>query len=100
MCDGIAEELRGVRQGDERLDKRSVKLIVDPAANAEASINAATTGWADTRAAYRFFDNELSPSYERHAQARSDPADAARAPGTAGRPAAYDLPQRGEAAIK
>lgn len=57
MCEGIAEELRGIDLGDERLNRRSVKVMEALAANPEASINGACDGWSDTLAAYRFFDN-------------------------------------------
>jgi hypothetical protein len=57
MCEGILAELEGVDLGDKRLDRRSKKLLEALAANPEASINAACDGWADTNAAYRFFDN-------------------------------------------
>lgn len=58
MCEGITEELRGIDLGDERLNKRSVKVLEALAANPEASINGACAGWGDTLAAYRFFNNE------------------------------------------
>jgi len=62
MSERIADELRGISLGDERLNKRSVKIIEALAANPEASINAATNGWADTQAAYRLFNNpNVSP---------------------------------------
>ena len=62
MCDGIADELQGICIGDRRLNQRSRCVIEALAANPEASINAACQGWADTLAAYRFFDNEaVSP---------------------------------------
>ena len=54
---GIADELRGIDLGDRRLNKRSVKVLEALSANPEASVNGATEGWADTQAAYRFFDN-------------------------------------------
>jgi transposase-like protein/transposase Tn5 family protein len=57
MCAGIAEELKGIDLGDERLNKRGKKLLETLAANPEASINAACQGWKETIAAYRFFDN-------------------------------------------
>ena len=58
MCEGIAEELRGIDLGDKRLNKRSVKVLEALAANPEVSINAACQGWGDTLAAYRLFDHE------------------------------------------
>lgn len=57
MCEGIADELHGIDLGDERLNKRSVKVIEALAANPEASINGACQGWGDTLAAYRLFDH-------------------------------------------
>lgn len=57
MEGGIAAELEGIDLGDERRNKRSVKVLEDLAANPEASINGACEGWADTHAAYRLFDN-------------------------------------------
>jgi len=58
MCEGIADELRGIDLGDKRLNKRSVRVIEALAANPEASINASCDGWSETQAAYRFFDND------------------------------------------
>jgi hypothetical protein len=58
MCQGIAAELEGIDLGDKRLNKRSKRILVDLAVNPEASINASCGGWADTHAAYRFFDND------------------------------------------
>jgi len=59
MCEGIAEELRGIELGDERVDRRSIQLIETLAVNPTASINASCQGWAETKAAYRFLDNDL-----------------------------------------
>lgn len=62
MCEGIADELRGIDLGDKRLNRRSELIIEALAANPEASINAACDGWSETLAAYRFFDNgSVSP---------------------------------------
>jgi hypothetical protein len=58
MCEGIADELRGIDLGDKRLNQRSKRVIEALAANPESSINASCEGWNDTLAAYRFFDNE------------------------------------------
>lgn len=57
MCEGIADELRGIDLGNKRLNKRSVRMIESLAKNPEASINASCQGWAETHAAYRFLDN-------------------------------------------
>jgi hypothetical protein len=57
MCEGIAEELRGIDLGDKRLDKRSAQVMEALAANPEASVNGACDTWGDTLAAYRLFNN-------------------------------------------
>lgn len=57
MSQRISDELAMIHLGDERLNQRSRKVIEALAANPEASINAAVTGWGDTLAAYRFFNN-------------------------------------------
>lgn len=59
MCEGIADELLGINLGDERLNKRSVKLVEALAANPEASVNGACEGWGDTLAGYRLLDNKV-----------------------------------------
>src|SRR4029079_5068561 len=53
-----ADELRHADLGDKRLNKRLIRLVSDLAARPESSIPQATTTWAATKAAYRFFDNE------------------------------------------
>src|SRR5690606_1343384 len=58
MCQGIAEELRKVDLGDDRLNKRARKLLERLSIDPSASINMASQGWAETQAAYRFFQNE------------------------------------------
>ena len=58
MCQGIVAELEGIDLGHERRNQRSKALLETLAVNPEASINAACHGWADTQAAYRFFDND------------------------------------------
>ena len=81
MSDSIADELDGIDLGDERLDKRSKHLLEALAKNPEASINAASNGWGDTNAAYRFFRNSrvtpeeiLRPHYQATtARAREHP---------------------------
>jgi hypothetical protein len=57
MCEGIAAEFLGMDLGDERLNKRSVKIAEALAATPQASINGAIEEWSDTLAAYRFFRN-------------------------------------------
>ncbi len=58
MCEGIVGELLGMDLGDERLNRRSVKVLEALAANPQASVNGACAGWADTLAVYRLFQNE------------------------------------------
>ena len=58
MCEGIAAELQGIDLGDERLNRRSERIIEALGADPQASVNAACDGWSDTLAAYRFFDNQ------------------------------------------
>ncbi len=50
-------ELRHVDLGDQRLNKRLVKLVDDLLAKPEASVPQASGDWAATKAAYRFWDN-------------------------------------------
>lgn len=57
MAEGIGDEVAGIDLGDERLNRRSRQLLESLAANPEASINAACSGWAETQATDRFFDN-------------------------------------------
>ena len=59
MCEGIVSELEGIDLGDRRLNQRSKRLIATLAADPRASVNASCSTWAETQAAYRFFDNEL-----------------------------------------
>jgi hypothetical protein len=58
MCKELASELDGIGLGDERLNNRSRVLVERLAANPAASINASCQGWAETNAAYKFFDNK------------------------------------------
>ena len=57
MCEGIAEELRGINLGDKRLNQRSARVMDALAANPQASVNGACDTWGDTLAAYRLFNN-------------------------------------------
>lgn len=54
----LRDELEGVDLGDERLNRRVVKVLENLAINPQASVNAAHQGWSETQAAYRLFDNE------------------------------------------
>src|SRR5438552_8913721 len=52
------EEFEEINLGDERLNRRIIKLAEQLGAQPQAFINQASEDWADTKAAYRFFDNE------------------------------------------
>jgi len=52
------EELGAADFGDERLNRRSRKVLERLAEQPLFSIPSACNGWAETQAAYRFFDNE------------------------------------------
>ncbi len=45
--------------GDTRLNNRAIELIEDFSAKPTASIAQACGDWADTQAAYRFFDKKF-----------------------------------------
>lgn len=53
----ILAEVEGVELGDRRLDERCRQLMQALATDPQASVHAACQGWAETQAAYRFFDN-------------------------------------------
>lgn len=56
------EELQGLDLGDARLDQRCEKLLSTLVSQPKKSIPQACKGWAETLAAYRFFDNgRVSP---------------------------------------
>lgn len=54
----IGDELNSIDLGDQRLNKRGRRLLETFFADPAASINSACQGWAETQAAYRFFDNQ------------------------------------------
>jgi hypothetical protein len=54
----VCEEVAGADFGDERLNKRMAKVLDRVASRPTVSIPAACRGWAETQAAYRFFDHE------------------------------------------
>jgi hypothetical protein len=56
MDNWATEELGGAELGDGRLTKRLIMLASDFADKPTASIPGACAGWAETQAAYRFFD--------------------------------------------
>jgi Transposase DNA-binding/Transposase Tn5 dimerisation domain len=53
----IDDELQTLHLGDRRLQRRARLLLQRLYADPQASLNAACQGWAETQAAYRFFDN-------------------------------------------
>src|SRR5438105_12374652 len=52
------EELSSIDLGDERLNRRVIKLAGQLGEQPQAFINQACEDWADSKAAYRFFDNK------------------------------------------
>jgi hypothetical protein len=54
----IDHEFQSLHLGDQRLNTRGRLLLERFYANPQASVNAACHGWAETQAAYRFFDND------------------------------------------
>ena len=54
----VVEELKDVNLEDKRLNDRMVQVLDQLGGHPSASIPAACTGWAETLAAYRFFDNK------------------------------------------
>ena len=57
--DGWAgEEFLNICFGDKRLNKRLVKICNSLSESPESPINQACGDWAETKGAYRFFDNE------------------------------------------
>lgn len=66
------EEMKNAELGDERLNKRLVKMLDSFGRNPETSIPQTFQDWSETKAAYRFFDNKkvtlekiLSPHKQR-----------------------------------
>lgn len=56
--DWVIEELATLSLGDERLNKRAQTILSQLSCNPTDSIHVACQGAAETKAAYRFFDNE------------------------------------------
>ena len=52
-----AAEMKTANLSDERLNKRLISLLDTLGNSPEESIPVACGGWAETKAAYRFFDN-------------------------------------------
>jgi hypothetical protein len=58
MQQWIRDELNGINLGDKRLNIRCHDLMDSLAAEPDKSIPASLGGWSETKAAYRFFDND------------------------------------------
>lgn len=58
MTTEIRSELDDIDLGDERLNERARRILETLWADPQASINAASHGWAESQGAYRFFDND------------------------------------------
>jgi hypothetical protein len=54
----IEEELACIDLGDRRLNRRCKRILGRLAADPQASVNGACRGWAETHAAYHFFNHE------------------------------------------
>ena len=59
MSEWVKEELAGINLGDKRLNKRCEKILGKIGERPFESIPASFSGWPETIAAYRFFDNDL-----------------------------------------
>ena len=73
------EEFGTIHLGDKRLNERLVYVAEELSAYPQAPINAACGDWADTKAAYRLFDNEkvtpekiMAPHFRRTVQRMSE----------------------------
>jgi hypothetical protein len=53
-----AKEMENIDLGDKRLDVRVIKLLTKLGDKPTETIPVACQGWAETKAAYRFFDND------------------------------------------
>lgn len=58
MAPWVMEEMKNVDLKDKRLNDRLSEILSQLGARPTASIPEACTGWAETAAAYRFFDND------------------------------------------
>jgi len=73
-----AEELADVDLGDRRLNRRLMKICDTFSESPESPINQACADWAETKAAYRFFQNENVDVHEILAAHRRKTAARAR----------------------
>jgi hypothetical protein len=60
----IEDELADVDLGDRRLNRRCIRILERFAADPQASINGACHGWAETHAAYQFFDHDAVDEHQ------------------------------------
>ena len=60
----IDDEWAGIDLGDRRLNKRCKHILERFAADPQASINGACHGWAETHAAYQFFDRDAVDEHQ------------------------------------
>jgi hypothetical protein len=60
----IEEELANIDLGDRRLNKRCKRILERLAIDPQASINGACLGWAETHAAYQFFDHDAVDEHQ------------------------------------
>lgn len=60
----VNQEMKSLQLPDERLDKRTIKIISDLSCNPTASIPEFCGNWAATQAAYNYFDNRAVSSEE------------------------------------
>ena len=58
MVKWISEEFKSIALGDERLNHRARRLLDNLSTQPSNSIPTACGGWAETKAAYRFFENK------------------------------------------
>jgi hypothetical protein len=58
ICEWAKTEFEDINLGDKRLSNRLVKIVNQFISSPESPINKACRKWGDTKAAYRFFNNE------------------------------------------
>ena len=62
MSDWCAKEISSVDLGDKRLDRRMEKILTRISSTPPLSIPASSKNWAETKAVYRFYNNDLVTS--------------------------------------
>ena len=88
IADWVAEEMADADLNDQRLNRRLKRILSDLAQHPTVSIPAACNGYAETAAAYRFFDNDkadfdgvLRPHIDLHPHPGRRPTDRPDGPG-------------------